>query len=125
MSFISVLCAMENSFYYSISGLDVWNKDRDAYFFTGTNPVIVHPPCQQWSRMKAFARPDPEEKELAFFCLQKVLKNGGVFEHPKLKGSRWVKSGNPALKWMNKVHRSRMTFSLAQWLVDSVKTIFQ
>lgn len=79
---ISVLCAKKNSVYKSIPGTDVWDEDRDAYFFTGSNPVITHAPCAQWSVMKAFANDRPDEKELAYFCLNKVIRNGGIFEHP-------------------------------------------
>lgn len=79
---ISVLCAKKNSVYKNIPGIDVWDEARDAYFFTGSNPVITHAPCAQWSRMKGFANNNPDEKELAYFCLQKVIRNGGIFEHP-------------------------------------------
>lgn len=79
---ISVLCAKKNSVYKTIPGVDVWDHERDAYFFTGSNPVITHAPCAQWSRMKAFANDRPDEKELAFFCLKNVIRNGGIFEHP-------------------------------------------
>jgi hypothetical protein len=78
---ISVLCALPDSVYYQM-GLDVWDIQRDAYFFTGSNPVIVHPPCAQWSRLSAFSKPNESEKELAYFCLTKVIRNGGIFEHP-------------------------------------------
>lgn len=79
---ISILCAQKNSTYKTIPGLDVWDSERDAYFFTGSNPVITHAPCQQWSRLRAFATPNADEKELAYFCLNKVIRNGGIFEHP-------------------------------------------
>lgn len=79
---ISVLCALPNSVYKTIPGVDVWDAQRDAFYFTGSNPVIVHPPCQQWSRLKAFAKPNPDEKELAYHCLKIVIRNGGIFEHP-------------------------------------------
>ena len=79
---ISVLCAKKNSVYKTIPGIDVWDEERDAYFFTGSNPVITHAPCAQWSRMKAFANDNPDEKELAYFCLKNVIRNGGIFEHP-------------------------------------------
>lgn len=79
---ITVLCANRNSVYKKIPGIDVWDQDRDAFFFTGSNPVITHAPCQQWSRMRAFSKPNADEKELAWFCLNKVLRNGGIFEHP-------------------------------------------
>lgn len=79
---ISVLCVMKNSNYEKIPQLDLWHQHRDAFFFTGSNPVITHAPCQQWSRMKGFAKANADEKELAFHCLKYVLRNGGIFEHP-------------------------------------------
>lgn len=87
---ISVLCAKKNSVYKTIPGVDVWDQERDAYFFTGSNPVITHAPCAQWSRMKAFASDKPDEKELAYFCLGKIIRNGGIFEHPA--GSSFFKT---------------------------------
>jgi len=79
---ITVLCANKNSIYKQIPGIDVWDQVRDAYYFYGSNPVITHAPCAQWSRMKAFANYDTDAKELAFFCLKHVVRNGGIFEHP-------------------------------------------
>lgn len=79
---ISVLCTHAKSNYKSIPGLDLWPDPRNAYNFSGDNPVIAHPPCAQWSRMKNFARINKEEKDLAVFCWEKVLQNGGIFEHP-------------------------------------------
>lgn len=87
---ITVLCAQKNSNYHKIPGLDVWDAARDAYYFTGSNPVITHGPCAQWSRLKAFASDRPDEKELAYFCLTKVIRNGGIFEHPS--GSSFFKA---------------------------------
>ena len=86
---ISVLCAKRNSLYKQIPGIDVWDEDRDAYFFTGSNPVITHAPCAQWSRMRNFAKNNADQKELAYFCLTKVIRNGGIFEHPS--GSAFFK----------------------------------
>ena len=86
---ITVLCAKKNSLYKTIPGIDVWDEDRDAYFFTGSNPVITHAPCAQWSQMKGFANDKPDEKELAFHCLKYVVRNGGIFEHPS--GSSFFK----------------------------------
>lgn len=79
---ITVLCANKDSVYKMIPGIDVWDETRDAYFFTGSNPVITHAPCAQWSRMKGFAKSVADEKELSFFCLKQVIRNGGIFEHP-------------------------------------------
>jgi hypothetical protein len=79
---ISVLCVAKESNYHLIPGLDLWQAARDAYNFSGSNPVITHAPCAQWSRMKAFSRYDKKQKDLAFFCFNKVIENGGIFEHP-------------------------------------------
>lgn len=86
---ITILCANKNSLYKTIPGLDVWDEERDAYYFTGSNPVITHAPCQQWSKLKALAHNNKDEKELAYFCLTKVKRNGGIFEHPD--GSQFLK----------------------------------
>lgn len=79
---ITVLCAMDNSNYYQIPNLDIYNKQRNAYTYTGNNFIIAHPPCQQWSRLKFFALENKQEKDLAPFCLEQVNKNGGILEHP-------------------------------------------
>lgn len=79
---VSILCCQEDSNYRFIPGLDLWDKNRDAYNFSGTNTVITHAPCSQWSRLKSFANANKREKNLAYFCWEYVLKNGGIFEHP-------------------------------------------
>lgn len=79
---VSILCVDKKSNYKKIPGLDLWDEERNAYNYAGSNPVICHPPCQQWSRMKAFATENKEQKELAIFCWEVVNKNGGILEHP-------------------------------------------
>lgn len=93
---ISVLCVASASNYYQLPNLDLWPEERDAYKFTGNNPVITHAPCQQWSRMHAFARSDQRSKELAFFCFSQVKENGGIFEHPA--GSHFFKTVGASFK---------------------------
>jgi len=83
---ISVLCVNRNTLYKRLRGdydLDLWDIDRDAYNYSGNNMVITHAPCSQWSaRLSVQATPNEYEKRLAFFCLEQVQKNGGIFEHP-------------------------------------------
>jgi hypothetical protein len=79
---ISVLCTNENSNYKLIPGLDLWPASRDMHHYGGSNPVICHPPCAQWSRMRAFANDNPSQKFLALMCWDIVNSNGGIFEHP-------------------------------------------
>ena len=85
---ITILCAHPNSHYHKIANLDIYDKSRDAWTFNGLNPVIAHPPCAQWSRLKFFAHSNHSEKELAIRCYEKVLQNGGALEHP-MGSSLW------------------------------------
>lgn len=82
MEKIVILCAAQQSVYNYMPDVEVFNQVKDAYSFSGENRIIAHPPCQQWSRLKNFARVNMKEKDLAFFCYEKVIENGGVFEHP-------------------------------------------
>ena len=83
---IGVLFARQDSRYKDLPGYDVYDIDRDARNFNESYPVIAHPPCRAWGRLSHMANPRPDEKDLAWFALNKVRKNGGVLEHPK--GSR-------------------------------------
>lgn len=79
---ITVLCTAPKSNYLRIPDLDLYDLARDAYTFAGSNPVIAHPPCAQWSRMKAFSKPDARSKALGGYCFEFIKQNGGILEHP-------------------------------------------
>lgn len=108
MKDISVLCVMDNSNYFKIPNLDLWTEKRNAYQYTGNNKIIAHPPCQQWSKLKSFAKGNKEEKELALFCWEKVNQNGGILEHPI--GSSLFKYVNADRGKMFKVYQSWFGF---------------
>lgn len=82
MSEVAVLFARSDSIYKTISGCDVWDIDRDARNFNRNIPIIGHPPCRAWGRLRAFAKPRHDEKQLAVWCVDQIRKNGGVLEHP-------------------------------------------
>lgn len=84
----TILCVNKKSIYKEL-GMNCYDQDRNAYTLTGSEPVICHPPCQQWSRLKHFAIYNREERDLAHFCLEKIHKNGGILEHPE--GSSFFK----------------------------------
>lgn len=44
--------------------------------------MIAMPPCKQWCLMRAFARPDDEEKAIGIWCADTVRRWGGVLEQP-------------------------------------------
>ena len=83
MSQVAVLFARSDSIYKTMPGCDVYDKDRDALSYAGSLPVIAHPPCRGWARLRQFAKPEPGEKELAFFAVNKIRQCGGVLEHPE------------------------------------------
>lgn len=78
---VSVLFARSDSVYFSL-GCDVYDIHRDARNFSGPSPVVAHPPCRAWGRLRTFAKPRHDEKDLAFFAVDCVRRFGGVLEHP-------------------------------------------
>jgi hypothetical protein len=79
---IAVLFARSDSVYKNIEGVDVWDKERDARNYSDLMPIVGHPPCRGWGRLRQFAKPEPGEKELAVMSVDVIRKNGGVLEHP-------------------------------------------
>lgn len=79
---VAVLFARADSIYKAIPGCDVYDIDRDARNFAGGVPVVAHPPCRAWGRLRQFAKPRPDEKQLALWAVDQVRAFGGVLEHP-------------------------------------------
>ena len=80
---VAVLCAARNSVYHTLAGVDVYDIDRDARSYRGTDPVVAHPPCRSWSATCGHqSKAPPEERELALWCCEVLKKNGGVLEQP-------------------------------------------
>ena len=91
---VAVLFARKDSVYKSINGCDVWDAERDARNWAGGSAVVAHPPCRAWGRLRAFARPRPDEKDLARWAVSMVRKWGGVLEHPA-GSTLWDDQGLP------------------------------
>jgi hypothetical protein len=91
---ISVLFARSDSIYKSLN-CDVWDINRDARNWPGGNPVVAHPPCRAWGRLRHFARPRADEKELAIWAVKQVRENGGILEHPS-QSTLWEAAGLPS-----------------------------
>ena len=80
---VSVLCVSKRSVYKTLFNIDCYDINRDCRTFTGSNPVVCHPPCRSWSaHCRHQAKPLPGERELALFCVEKLISNGGLLEHP-------------------------------------------
>lgn len=91
---IAVLFARQDSIYKTFPGVDVWDIDRDARRFPGGCPVVAHPPCRAWGRLRAFAKPRPDEKDLARWAIGQIRQWGGVLEHPE-SSSLWADQNLP------------------------------
>lgn len=91
---VAVLFARADSVYKQLPGCDVWDIERDARRWPGGHPVVAHPPCRAWGRLRAFAKPRPDEKALAIFAVAQVRHWGGVLEHPA-DSSLWSAAGLP------------------------------
>lgn len=92
---VAVLFARADSNYKAIPGVDVWDAERDARLWPGGSPVVAHPPCRAWGRLRHFAKPRDDEKGLALFAVAQVRKWGGVLEHPA-SSTLWPTAGLPA-----------------------------
>ena len=91
---IAVLFARQDSNYKVLPGVDVWDIERDARRWPGGSPVVAHPPCRAWGRLRQFAKPRSDERDLALLALDHVRKFGGVLEHPA-KSSLWIEMRMP------------------------------
>lgn len=92
---VAVLFAREDSVYKRLPGVDVFDLARDARTYHGPLPVVAHPPCRAWGRLRHFAKPRPDEKALALFAVHAVRSWGGVLEHPA-NSTLWPAAGLPA-----------------------------
>lgn len=88
---VAALFVRPNTIYRDL-GADCWDETRDARRYAGDSPVVAHPPCRSWGKLRTFAKPVPGEREMAHFAMDTVRRCGGVLEHPT--GSQlWRESG--------------------------------
>ena len=78
---VSALFVRADSIYADLL-FDVWDAERDARRYAGPWPVVAHPPCRGWGKLRKLAKPRADEHELAFFAVDFVRQFGGVLEHP-------------------------------------------
>lgn len=78
----TVLFVHPRSNYKKLRTFDCYDEKRNALNYSGSEPVICHPPCRTFSRLKGLTNAPVEEKKLAFWAVDLVRKNGGIVEHP-------------------------------------------
>jgi hypothetical protein len=91
---VAVLFARADSVYKLMRTTDVYDLERDARSYVGASPVVAHPPCRAWGRLRAMAKPREDEKSLALFAVDRVRNLGGVLEHPA-GSTLWDVAGLP------------------------------
>lgn len=82
MAAVAVLFARADSHYKTFPQCDVWDAERDARRWPGGGPVVAHPPCRGWGRLRHFAKPREDELALGLWAVDQVRTWGGVLEHP-------------------------------------------
>lgn len=85
MPMVAILFARQDSIYKTLPGVEVYDKERNAHTFQGGCPVVAHPPCRGWGRLRAFAKPEPGELDLAIWAIDQVRKWGGGTGAPRIK----------------------------------------
>lgn len=57
-----------------------WDEERDARLYDGPLPVVAHPPCGPWGKLRHLYR--GSEHDCAPRAVEQVRRWGGVLEHP-------------------------------------------
>ena len=79
---VAVLFARADSIYKTLPDVEVYDVERDARTYDGPWPVVAHPPCRAWGRLRHMSNPRPDERNLARLAVALVREFGGVLEHP-------------------------------------------
>jgi hypothetical protein len=93
---VAVLFARADSVYKTMPECEVFDMERDARTYDGPWPVVAHPPCRAWGAFAMFAKPRPDERNLARLSVALVREFGGVLEHPE-RSSLWAAQRLPAI----------------------------
>lgn len=91
---IAILFARADSIYKTLPDCDVWDAARDARKWPGGSPLVAHPPCRMWGRMRGLAGNYAGEKELAIMAVDLIRQEGGILEHPAWS-TLWQEAGLP------------------------------
>jgi len=91
---VAALFCRADSHYKTLDNVDVYDMDRDARTYDGPWPVVAHPPCRAWGRLRTFAKQRPDERNLARLAVALVREFGGVLEHPA-GSTLWGAQGLP------------------------------
>ncbi len=86
---IAALFVEADGIYSNRADVDCWDIVRDARTYTGSDPVVAHPPCQRWGRYWSggpsakVRRIKGDDGGCFESALASVRRCGGVLEHPE------------------------------------------
>lgn len=89
---VAALFTRRDSVYRGFEEVECFDATRDARTFNLDCPVIAHPPCRAWGRLRKVAKPRRDERDLAWYALHAVRHCGGVLEHPEVS-RLWIEAG--------------------------------
>ncbi len=86
---VAALYVIKNGPYFGLPGVEPYAlPDSDARLYTGSHPVVAHPPCERWGRYWSGGPSCHGTKKLGDdngcfeAALASVRRWGGVLEHP-------------------------------------------
>lgn len=66
--------------YVNHDGVDAWTKARNAMLYEGPHPVVAHPDCGPWSKLRHMCK--LQDAKCGPRAVIQVRLLGGVLEHP-------------------------------------------
>jgi hypothetical protein len=78
--------------YPKLPGVDCWDAGRDARRYAGPWPVVAHPPCTHYGRVRHLGK--VQDSDCAPIAVEQVRRFGGVLEHPA-HSKLWEHCGLP------------------------------
>jgi hypothetical protein len=91
---IPVLFVRPDSIYFDLPAADPYDAARNALAWSGGSPVVAHPPCRLWGRLRHFSTAPDFERFMAIWAVAQVRRWGGVLEHPAAS-SLWPRCALP------------------------------
>lgn len=66
--------------YAGLPDVECWDAERDATRYAGPWPVVAHPPCGPWGKLRGQCT--RQDASLGPVAAAQVMRWGGVLEHP-------------------------------------------
>ena len=96
--------------YPSMPGVECWDEKRNAKLYDGPYPVVAHPPCGPWSKLRHLCT--KQDASCGPRAFEQVRALGGCLEHPEFS-SLWDYMGAPKPSDATD-HRNGRTYRLRQ-----------